>query len=276
MKIKEYPPSFARIVRLQSYTARRLRNGLGAQASGPVVVSLTSIQPRLKFAHLAIRSVLAQSEQAEQILLWLDHACRDRIPPALAQLTGARFDIRFCDDVGPHTKLVYALRDFPSKLIVTCDDDLMYHRDWLKGLLLAHNKFPSDVIGNQCRTVRYRDDGTLCPYRQWHDEVPGESHPNTLPLGYAGVLYPPGALAAIATDSTLFRQLSPKADDLWFKAMSLLAGTRARRSPQPGPKPYPIPFSQQFSLQKSNVRADGNCVQWAALAKHFGFDALLS
>ncbi|WP_166258907.1 glycosyltransferase family A protein [Marinobacter salicampi] len=274
MKIKEYPPSLWRMVKLRLKMPSA--DGYHGQPNPNIIVSLTSIAPRLKHVHFAVLSILNQSIKPKKVILWLGEHCKDAIPPRLKQLIGPHFEIRFREDVGPHTKLIHSLSEFPDHIIVTCDDDLMYPADWLERLMSAHQAFPSDIIGHQCRTIQFRDNGSPKPYKQWVDEAPGQSHDNTLPLGYGGVLYPVGSLPEITTNADLFRKLAPKADDLWFKAVSWHNGTRSRRSTEPSDKPYPIPFSQSVSLQKANVKGDANRDQWINLAKHFNLPPLKS
>ncbi|MFV8572399.1 glycosyltransferase [Marinobacter sp. SBS5] len=269
MKVKEYPPSLWRTLQLKSLPAKKIKGGLSENVAKDVVISFTSIASRLKYAHLAVRSILSQTVTPEGIVLWLGKDCEPEIPEQLLKLTGGIFSIRFCEDVGPHTKLIYSLSEFPDRRIVTCDDDLMYPRDWLENLLKAAEEFPNDIIGNQCRLITAAADGELWPYKKWPYEQPGASHANTLPLGYAGVIYPPKSLPESTLSRELFKQLSPKADDLWFKAMSAVNGTKSRRSSYQTSKPLPIPFSQAVSLKKTNVREDGNREQWSKLAEHF-------
>jgi hypothetical protein len=88
-------------------------------------------------------------------------------------------------------------------------------------------------------------------------------------IGYGGVLYPPGALHEDVQQRDIFLALTPRADDLWFKAMSLMAGTEVRRSSAPGRKPVPIWGTQRNSLKRTNVRRDGNTEQWRALYAHY-------
>lgn len=272
MKIKEYPPSLWRMAKLKAKPITSM------DESGPqntnIIVSLTSIAPRLKFVHFAVRSILNQSIKPGKIILWLGENCRDKIPPSLKKVIGPRFEVRFREDVGPHTKLIHSLNEFPDHIIVTCDDDLMYPENWLEILISANHTFPTDIIGHQCRTIRFQKDGSPAPYKQWLDEAPGQSHANTLPLGYGGVLYPRNSLPDITANKGLFKKLSPKADDLWFKAVSWSNDTKSRRAPKPSEKPYPIPFSQAVSLQKSNVKGDANRDQWIELANHFDIPPL--
>ncbi|MEP4545996.1 MAG: hypothetical protein ABJ000_07440 [Saccharospirillum sp.] len=235
----------------------------------PVIANLTTIEPRLSFVHVAINSMLLQEEAPERVILWLDERLQGKIPAKLTRLTQkAPFEIRFRKDVGPHTKLVHALADFPDRLLFTGDDDMMYHPTTLARLYKDHQTHPTDIISHACRRIRRNDEGTLLPYKQWRYEKPGEHHPDTLLLGFGGVLYPPGALPQAATDEALFKQLAPKADDLWFKAISANQGTTVRRASQPL-KPQKIPFSQKVALRKANVGQDTNRQQWQALSEHF-------
>ena len=268
MKVKEYPPSLARMLHLNFLDINGLHDASRSNEL-PVIVSLTSIESRLKCVHLAVRSVLRQAHPPKKVILWLGNDCQNKVPDKLQQLAGPRFEINFRPDVGPHTKLIYCLKEMPAETIVTCDDDLMYPQGWLESLYSAHTQNPREIVGHQCRRIRYSKDKSLAPYRQWTYEEPGSSSPYTMPLGYGGVLYPSGSLSELSTSVELFSKLSPKADDLWFKAMSLLAGTASRNTLRIEQKPYPIPFSQGVALKKTNVRADANRDQWMELAEHF-------
>lgn len=269
LKFKELPPVFFRSMRLTA-KYRILRDTQGKGEKLPLVVSLTSIASRLGVVHLSVLSILNAHVRPERIILWLNESLRDHVPRRLAGLQGQCFEIRFRKDVGPHTKLVHALAEFRDRAIVTADDDMLYDQTWLARLWADHQSYPVDVIGHQCRVISVDIAGVLLPYRQWRSASPGESSPFILPLGYGGVIYPVGSLSADATDSVLFRRLAPKADDLWFKAMSLTNGVTSRSSSCPGEKPLPVLFSQIETLKNGNVDLDGNRSQWQALVEHYG------
>jgi len=268
MKPRKHLSRFWRMVRLrltnvETATPRIVKKRL------PVIANLTTIEPRLWFVSVAVKSMLLQEEAPERVILWLDERLQGQIPAKLTRLTQqAPFEIRFRKDVGPHTKLVHALTEFPSHLLFTGDDDMMYDPSALARLYRDHQAYPNDIICHYCRRIRTDEAGNLLPYRYWNYEQAGEHHRDTLILGFSGVLYPPGSLPTQATNETLFRQLSPKADDLWFKAMSLVHGTTVRRATNPD-KPKRIPFSQRVSLRKANIGQDNNRQQWQALAEHF-------
>lgn len=267
MKIKEYPISIYSSLQLLMLTANRLT--MSEKHEVPILVSLTSIPSRLSILHLTIRSLLNQTVKPENIILWLNKNLQSSIPKSLSKLENDVFKIRYENETCSHRKLVHALRHYPNKIIVTCDDDLIYHSHWLERLYKEHELNPKDIIGNECRRILYDSFNKVLPYRSWHSEPPKSCTKNTLAIGYAGTLYPPNSMHADVLRQDLYMALAPKADDLWFKAMSLKAGIKTRRSGLLAPKPIPIIRSQQEALGKTNIKQDGNRSQWQALIDYY-------
>lgn len=269
MKLKELPLSWWTAWQLQRLPLQQLHRGTAELL--PLVVSLTSIPSRLPIIHYTIRSLLNQERKAEKIILWLHHELQHKLPDSLQSLTGDLFEIRYVDLYCSHRKLIHALAAYPDKVIVTCDDDLMYSPTWLTRLYHDHLRYPQQVVAHECRLIKFNALGAPEAYSQWTTESRTDvSETWLMPIGYGGVLYPPQSLFDDVLKSDLFLQLTPRADDLWFKAMSHLAGTATRRSSNPGEKPIPIIGSQKISLKKTNVQQDGNYQQWLALCKHYG------
>ncbi len=264
MKLKELPRSWWTARQLSRRNIHALQNDAATRL--PVIVSLTSIPARLGIVHLTIRSLLNQSHQPEKIILWLNQDLEGALPRSLTSLEGGLFEVRFKDLTCPHRKLIFSLEEFPDHAIVTCDDDLMYNDSWLHRLYQDHLHHPGQVIAHECRLITFAADGSLAPYDHWKTEKrTNVSEPWLMSIGYGGVLYPPRCLYSDVQNRELFLKLTPRADDLWFKAMSHLAGTATRRSSNPGQKPLPIIGSQKESLKKTNVRGTGNYDQWLAV-----------
>ena len=195
------------------------------------VVSLTSIPSRLRFLDLTIRSLMAQSIRPGKILLWLHEDLRGKEPKALRSLVGEMFSIHYSGLTCSHRKLIHTLELYPHAVIVTCDDDQLYPNNWLERLVEDHKRFPGEIIANECKSILCSADGETLPYKQWPGKIDaGFSDASLMPVGYGGVLYPPDSLLPEVTDSVVFLQLAPKADDLWFKAMSFLKGTPCRKA----------------------------------------------
>ncbi len=269
MKLREVPRSLGRTWRLRTTPVERL---LAPESTTiPVVVSLTSIPSRLLTVALTIRSVFAQSVRPKKIVLWLNQDLKKKIPKSLAALDGDLLEIRFSSQTSSHRKLVHSLGLYPDEIIVTCDDDVMYAPTWLARLYESHQRFPNAVIAHECRTIRTDANGELVHYRQWPStKEPGVTHPRLLAIGFGGVLYPPKSLDPRVVDSNLYLELAPSADDLWFKAMSLLKGVSVRRADRPCERPYHVLGTQWVSLNRSNISGGRNRQQWMALERRFG------
>jgi hypothetical protein len=272
MKLSKIPGALLRAHQLQQISLAELHH---AQApSVPAVVSFTSIPSRLPIVHLTVRSILAGTRKPEKIVLWLNDQLASQLPSSLSQLLGPRFEIRSVTGTSSHRKLVHSLEAFPDKVLVTCDDDMMYKPHWLEYLYEDHCAFPQDVIANECRAIAYDERGHLLPYRYWYREAKaGVTYDGLLPIGFGGVLYPPRCLHSDVCDASLYLALTPKADDLWFKAMSYLRGTRSRRASRPLGFPIAILNSQGTALRSTNVKQDGNRAQWHAIAQHYALPA---
>ncbi len=269
MKVKEIPPSLYHTLKLRAIPAHKLRHKTGKEI--PVIVSLTTIPFRLNKLHIVIRSILVQETRPQKIVLWLHESLKNQIPDSLKVLEGDIFEVRFSTLDCPHLKLVESLKSFPDKVIVTCDDDFIYPKDWLMTLYDEHLKKPGTVVAITTRLIRYDREGNVLPYKSWnYKDVPGIDEKAILPIGSSGVLYPPDSFHPSVTDEKLFLKLSPKADDLWFKAMSLLNDTPSVKVRGYNKEVIPIIGTQGVSLKKQNIRQDKNREQWQALADYFG------
>lgn len=271
MKLKEIPLSIFTELKLSSHSKEVLV--LKNKKELPVIVSLTSIPSRLSTLHLTIRSILNQNVRPQKIVLWLHESLKQEVPEQLGLLECELFEIRYSSLTCSHRKLIHSLELFPNDVIVTCDDDMMYRPNWLFLLYQEHLKNSDAIIANQTRYIQYTKRGDLLPYKLWIYQGDKPFNQNAvIPIGAEGVLYPPHVLSHLATDSDLFLKFAPKADDLWFKAMSFLKGTEsvpALIKPKPS---IPILGSQKYALKKTNIGGDKNTRQWLDLTAQFNIE----
>ncbi|GEC79436.1 glycosyltransferase [Flavobacterium aquatile] len=266
MKSRQVPYSIYSEVKLRLLNTKKIKNFDGNEI--PVIISLTSIPFRLNRLHLVIKSLLLQSSKPKKIILWLDNSLQNKIPNNLKKLYGDIFSIEFTSLNSSHVKLVPTLEKYPNEIIVTCDDDLVYDKDWLKGLYEEHLQHPKDIVAYTIRQIQFDEDNNLLPYNQW--KLRDLSKPNTfLALGYNGILYPPNSLPKETLNSELYMKLAPKADDLWFKAMAMLNNTSIRKVKVTPKENIPIMATQKVSLKKQNIGKLKNNQQWEALVEHF-------
>lgn len=223
---------------LENYYERRvlprLRNGIQrVPRETPVVVSLTTIPRRLfDKTYLTIVTLLNQQFPPDRVILWVSDTQQDKpLPSVFTQLCDAGLEVRYCQDVGPHTKLVYALKEYPESIVVTADDDRLYPSQWLGDLYCSYQGAPQHIHTHRAHLMRLDDRGKLAPYVQWSYLAPGVKGPSKwlFLTGTSGVLYPPQSLADDVLDVARFRELCPTADDVWFAAMALLRGTLCQK-----------------------------------------------
>ncbi|MGB0527355.1 MAG: hypothetical protein ACPGIE_06250 [Flavobacteriaceae bacterium] len=272
MKLKEYFPSFIQSFRLkgrdQAYFFEH-KNILN------VIVSLTAIESRLDKLHLVLKSIWDNNDIPKRIVLNLHPRFKNKLPPTLSELEGAHFEIHYTELDCPHAKLVPSLKRFSDDCIISCDDDLLYQKNWLKLLYEAHLKHPKAIITNQSRIISYDDEQHILPYTQWRTSYDASIQSDALlPIGSSGTLYPPSSLYHEVLNEELFLKLCPKADDLWFKMMSFLNNTDSILAENRAKPALPIIGSQQISLSSTNIKEDKNRVQWLALSKHFNVNRL--
>jgi len=268
MKLKEIPGSLRRAYQLNGMSAKQFHQRHPCELD--CVVSLTTIESRFSVLHLALRSLLSQSCPPRLIVLWVHHSLLAKLPEKVRCLEGQRFKIMGSDQTCSHRKLVESLKIFPDAVIVTSDDDVMYPHDWLERLWREHLRYPDAVVAHECRRIGYTKEGELLPYIGWKAESPGASSETTMAIGNGGVLYPPGVLHPDVTDRSLYDRLAPKADDIWFKAMSYRLGTAVRKTNAPIPAPVPVLNTQRSALKNFNIKEDGNRLQWLQICDYYG------
>ncbi|CAM2802479.1 hypothetical protein RAHE111665_01885 [Rariglobus hedericola] len=124
--------------------------------------------------------------------------------------------------------------------------------------------------------MRLSSTGEIQNYKEWEWETQ-HTGPSTLlfPTGHVGVLYPPGSLHPDVTNIALFQSLCPHADDVWLKAMALLAGSKVKKLPGKNRQLPTTRHSQKTSLSQSNVVGGGNDLQIRKVFAHYNLNALL-
>lgn len=257
--------------REQVYHQRAMRGllrGLNAEPRPtPVMVSLTTVPERIHTrTYLAISSLLNQSFAPDGVILWVSDALRNQpLPKNFDHLLAAGLRVEYCPDIGPHTKLIYALEKYPDSLIVTADDDNLYPSHWLGELYNSYQKAPEYIHCQRAHLMRLDADGKLMSYEDWDYLAPGVIGPSTrlFITGTSGVLYPPHCFPDEVFNQDVFRKICRTNDDIWFTAMALLNRV-SRKKVSATSREYPVvTYSQERALIKINSSA--NDAQLAAV-----------
>ncbi|MDR1592752.1 MAG: hypothetical protein LBS16_07755 [Prevotellaceae bacterium] len=228
-----------------------------------IIVSLTTYQKRIFDVCLVIESLMEQTLKPNKIVLWLskDEFNDDNIPLVLKKQRERGLEIGYCQDVRSYTKLIPALQKYPNDLIITVDDDGIYPYDLVENLYNSY-KLDKNCV-HFCRGYRmqFNRKGCLRTYKKWPTNPPEcERSFLAFPLGSGGVLYPPHCFHTDILREELFLQLSPTADDVWFKAMTLLNDVPCKKIA------YDVRLvglfnNQDIALETQNVHNRKNDVQ---------------
>ena len=233
----------------------------------PVVVSLTSYGRRAQDVSLAIESIGAGRVRPRRLILWLDdERILAALPESLTKQMARGLEVRSTQNYGPHKKYFPYVKSIESHELplATADDDVLYPRYWLAGLMAAYVERPDVVSCYRANVVRL-DGDHLAPYHSWprsRDTVASVARFST---GVSGAIYPPAMLDELAARNEAFRASCPRADDVWLHWVALQA-SRPVRQISPTPRHFPmIPGSQTDALTWHNVDSGGNDEQIQAL-----------
>ncbi len=195
-----------------------------------IIVSLTSIPPRLNFTHFAIKSILRQTVLPDRIILWLSREHKNKefkkcslmsLPKNLIKLQKKGLEIFFVKDLGSYRKLLPALNKFSDSIVITIDDDILYPKNMIASLYSAYLRNGNGFV--YCRRSRIiektKDSKYVADKLNFSSK---NNHQNLFITGGAGALYPPKVLNDEVFNESIFARLAPDEDDSWFNAMRLL------------------------------------------------------
>ena len=238
------------------------------------IVSLTTYGSRTKTVHITLDSIFRQTLRPSKVVLWLS---RQEYPNKINDLPDQlreryknidSFDIKFCDDLKPHKKYYECMLQNPTKIIITCDDDVFYPANWLLELNKLHKKFPDCICCTNAHKITFNNNREIDLYSNWI-HLTEECGPSLLlcPVGVGGVLYPPNTLDKRLFDKVFIQANCLNADDLWLKSMSILNNTKVVKCNK---YPYTflnIPSSSKNALSKTNVLQKRNDEQLLNILK---------
>lgn len=218
-----------------------------------IYISLTTIAQRLDLTYVTIRSLIRGNLLPDAIYLFLSREpflldegvdadgkhrrSLDRIERLKAEFQNLH--VVFVSNTGPRRKLLPLLREKWQEdcLIVTVDDDTIYHRNMLASLINYYLHSGGQAIValrvrriGFCVTARAAADGQdmdlhYAPYMHrgrgaWPFVGAGMRELFLLPIGFGGVLYRPAFFSAFVFDEAL-GNLTRTADDLLFRLATL-------------------------------------------------------
>lgn len=241
-----------------------------------ITASLTSYPARIKTVPYAIASILRQTMKPDRIILWLgkEKFPDEKLPEIFDEIRECGVEIYFREDLKPHTKYFYAMKEYPDEIIITFDDDCIYDRDVIETLYRSYVKHPDCVSGMTVHKLTFKSDGSIAGYFDWEHGYtgrPGHASHMYLAAGVGGVLYPPESLHMEAFNTEIMKNLCPKADDIWLKVMEVMNGTKVVIASGHRGVPACDVYDGNLSvpLGKFNDEGGGNDEQFRALLEEY-------
>lgn len=235
-----------------------------------IIISLTSYGRRIDSVAITIESLMQQTLKANRIVLWIDEKEKDReLPTSLMNQISRGLEVKYCRDIRSYTKLIYSLKAYPKDAVITVDDDIIYPYDLVERFIKEHRQHPNLILCSKQHLMKVDKKKRLAPYKKWEKgSRTNEVSILNFPTGVGGVLYPSGSLDIEVFNESVFLNICPTADDIWFKAMALRKGTLSKRintlSPNGGDY-IENPYVQDFGLFHENVGKNRNDEQLHAV-----------
>lgn len=219
-----------------------------------VDVSITTYGDRTRRAWRTLETIGRGTLLPRSIVLWHEDESVVRNPPStLRRLMKRGLKIQHCADYGPHKKYFpYVMQESLDRPLVTADDDVLYPRGWLAGLVAAYRPDePAEVLTYRARIM------SDAPYASWPlctSTIPSE---NLMATGAAGVLYPPKVLKALRERGDEFMRVCPRADDFWLHYAAVASGVLTRQVSESAATWWPI-RPRERGLMHYNLLEGGN------------------
>lgn len=246
-----------------------------------IIISFTSYGHRVsKSAPYTAFSMIFQSVSPEKIVLWLDETNwnKNNLPFLLKRLLKWNLiEVKFCEDIKSYKKLIPTLKCYPEKIIITIDDDIYYSSQMIEELYNRYTDNPNKICALKFRLPVFDTNGNLSTYSKWIDyhDISRNIIDETLlfPIGFGGILYPPSSLDQAVFNQSVFMDLCPLADDIWFYIMAIKNGTLRTWVPKSKVKYYYVDLFYQVvkndRLYDENVGSDKNDSQLKSVLMHY-------
>ncbi|MDR1348561.1 MAG: hypothetical protein LBJ63_09090 [Prevotellaceae bacterium] len=225
-----------------------------------IIISLTTYSKRIYDVYLVIESLLQQTHKPNKIILWLNENefNEHTLPLVLKRQQTRGLAISYCKDLKSYKKLIPALAKYSNHIIITIDDDVIYPFDMIENMYKEYLKDSQCIYYGRGHKMTWNKKGYLNHYQDWILEYSGEEKSHIhFPTGCSGILYPPHCFHEDISREDLFMKLAPNADDVWFKAMSLLKGFPCKKSLF-SDNCIDIEKNQDIALYNNNVKNNMN------------------
>lgn len=236
----------------------------GIDSNSNIIISLTTYPARINTVWITITTLLNQTVKPKMVLLWLakdQFPSKEALPKKLLDLEKHGLIIKFCEDLKPHKKYFFTLKEFPNADIITVDDDIFYPEDLVDLLVRESRKEPGVVCCLWGVEMVLDKNKTIAEYSKWKKCTGRINSPSLklMPIGCGGVLYPANIFDGTdILNKKSIKKLCLNNDDLWLKSMCLINRREAVRVSKYNKINFSILSTQKYGLHYENAGQNKN------------------
>ena len=216
-----------RLIMLSSYYIPELNK---IKRGVQIVVSLSSDEDNFDNLECTLYSLFNQKVMPDKVVLWLSNEYElSELPYSITKYVKSGLDIRFVEWKGSYTKIIYALKEFKSSIIVTADDNIYYPKNWLLKLYHSYISHPQDIHVHNISKVKF-DNNEFGSFRKWEKFVNTEKTSFlNFPIYSGGVLYPPNCFVNDILREDIYKNKVNTIWEVWSWVMSVVSDRKVRQ-----------------------------------------------
>ena len=194
-----------------------------------IIVSMSAEEEDFGNLKYTLFSVFNQKIAPDNVVLWIsDKYELSDLPYSVTRYIKNGLDVRFVNDIGTFTKILYALKEFEDCIIVTADENIYYPKNWLAKLYLSYISCPNDIHAHSVADVMCKGD-KLDSVTKWKKFAGMEKAGyNYFPLETGGVLYPPNCFIREISREDIYRKKLKTSWDIWSWIIALMSDRKIR------------------------------------------------
>lgn len=187
-----------------------------------IIISLTSFPNRIPKVWVVIESLMRQSFKPDKIILHLSKEQipdKELLPNSLLNLCKRGLEIEFHDeDLRSHKKYYYSFLKYSKEIVITVDDDIIYPKNTIQELVVAHKSHPGCVIARYAHHIKIQDN-IIQPYNEWNENKYSKNPNFRFFFGSGGgTLFPVCSINKDIYNKSIFMSICKLADDIWLNA----------------------------------------------------------
>lgn len=236
-----------------------------------LTVSITVKFERLRYVSLTLKSILNQTVNPDEVILWIEKKYKNKIPKKILKFKKYGLKIFFCNNIKSYNKIIHTLKIRKNNYIITFDDDIIYNKRSIEFLVKKSKKDKKSIIANRVHKIILNKQNYPIPYSKWKwNSTEKKRNKLNFLTGVYGVLYPPKCFYKDVINIKKIIKLSPYADDVWLNWMLRL---NKRYVVWSGfkEKNFEISFYKKKNLRDINISKNYNDLQIRNMIEKYGF-----